>query len=62
MILTCLFGFASLVTIEAGLNEYSCTKTWSMSNTPTHYTIMTGCMIKVDNKWISEKNYREFEE
>ncbi len=62
MILACLFGLASLVTLEAALNEYSCTKTWDMSNTPSHYTIMTGCMIKIDDKWIPARNYREFEE
>ncbi len=62
MIIACLFGFASLFTLEAALNEYSCTKTWNMSNTPSHYTMMTGCMIKIDDKWIPAKNYREFEE
>lgn len=41
---------------------YSCEQRWEMSNTPSQYTIATGCMIKIGNKWIPESNYREFEE
>ena len=62
MLCAAFFGFAALFTLEAAANEYSCTKTWNMSNTPSQYSIMTGCMIKIDDKWIPAKNYREFEE
>lgn len=38
--------------------QYTCTSKWAMSGTPSNYSVATGCMIKVDNKWIPEKNYR----
>lgn len=57
-----VFGLLSMFSLEMAVESYSCEKTWSMSNTPSNYDIFTGCMIKVDDKWIPAKNYREFEE
>lgn len=62
MICAMFFGMATLVTLEIAIDEYSCAKTWNMSNTPSQYTVVTGCMIKIDDKWVPAKNYREFEE
>jgi hypothetical protein len=61
-ILTFLFMIAATVVFGFAMDERSCTVTWNMSNTPSQYSVMTGCMIKIDDKWIPARNYREFED
>lgn len=60
-ILAIVLGFMAAFTLEAAVNEYSCEKVWSMSNTPSNYSVFTGCMIHIDGKWFSADNYREIE-
>jgi hypothetical protein len=62
MLCTMFFCLTTLVVLDIAVSEISCAKTWNMSNTPSQYSVMTGCMIKIDDKWIPARNYREFED
>lgn len=58
MIVAGVLFLCSMFVAEYAVDQYTCNSKWAMSGTPTNYSVTTGCMIKVDNKWIPEKNYR----
>lgn len=56
--------FISLLFYSANyLAGISCITKWQMSGFNSKYEFKTGCLVEVSkNKWIPEKNYREFAE
>ena len=56
--------FLLIVSVLFGANylsEISCNSKWKYSNFNVKYEFTSGCLIEVSkNKWIPEKNYREF--
>ncbi len=56
--------FVSLLFYGANyLAGVSCKSRWENSGFNSKYSLQTGCLVEVSkNKWIPEKNYREFAE
>lgn len=51
--------FAVISAIVYPINWYSCSARWSGTYS-TQYGLMSGCRVYVQEKWIPEKNLREF--
>lgn len=47
-----------LLLLSAFFNNWSCSSRWS-GTYQTEYGIMSGCRVKVDNKWMPERNLRQ---
>lgn len=52
LILACLFGG------NIALDSYACHQKGAQMNYPAHYSVITGCMIQVENgRWIPVESY-----
>jgi hypothetical protein len=59
-ILAGMFLFICIITVITDWHtKNQCLKEWSLSGFESQYSHYTGCLIKVNNHWIPDRNYRE---
>lgn len=45
-----------------GLSDYQCSSRWRMAGKDASYSFSTGCMVRVDGKWVPETTLRNFQQ
>jgi hypothetical protein len=64
LIAAMVYSFCIIVLVLGGLVLFVelsiCKAKWEGSGFDYEYGIWSGCRIKVDDKWLPEKNYRKF--